>query len=386
MPVDAPAADARPAAGPVALYGDRTPTDAGALMEQVITAGDLSNLTPEQRARYYVEVCRSVGFNPLTKPFDYIKLDGKLVLYPTRGAADQLRALNRIDVRVTNRETTNGVHVVTVEARTPDGRTDTDIGAVHVGGLGGVALANALMKATTKAKRRVALSIAGLNMPDETEVETIPDARYVSVDPHSGEILDSLPEIGNHPLPEQVDRDRSAAAPAGPTEAAPDAPPVRTWSEFWRWARSIGLNGIADVTALIGQPTAGIEPAHLRDLVLGAMRSGREPAKAPVTEAPRSGAKPGGMTDAQNAKLHAAANDKGLDHAAVKALAFAHYGAASLWDLSVADASTLIDDVEGGNADELRAITAQLLAEQRQETNADALRTVDRAVAAALVP
>jgi hypothetical protein len=34
------------------------------------------------------------------------------------------------------------------------------------------------MKATTKAKRRVTLSMIGLGMLDETEVETIPNVRY----------------------------------------------------------------------------------------------------------------------------------------------------------------------------------------------------------------
>jgi hypothetical protein len=48
---------------------------------------------------------------------------------------------------------------------------------VTVGHLKGDALANALMKAETKAKRRVTLSIAGLGWLDETELETIPQSR-----------------------------------------------------------------------------------------------------------------------------------------------------------------------------------------------------------------
>ena len=46
--------------------------------------------------------------------------------------------------------------------------------------MNGEALANAYMKAETKAKRRVTLSICGLGMLDETEVETIPDAKQVT--------------------------------------------------------------------------------------------------------------------------------------------------------------------------------------------------------------
>ena len=60
-------------------------------------------------------------------------------------------------------------------------------------GLKGEALANALMKAETKAKRRVTLSLCGLSWPDESEVESIPEARTVVVDSHTGEILDERP-------------------------------------------------------------------------------------------------------------------------------------------------------------------------------------------------
>ena len=56
---------------------------------------------------------------------------------------------------------------------------DESTGAVTVGDLKGDALANALMKAETKAKRRVTLSIAGLGWLDETELDPIPQSRPV---------------------------------------------------------------------------------------------------------------------------------------------------------------------------------------------------------------
>lgn len=61
-----------------------------------------------------------------------------------------------------------------------------------MGSLRGDAKANALMKAETKAKRRVTLSIAGLGWVDETEIDTIPDKRRVVVDPSTGEIHDDV--------------------------------------------------------------------------------------------------------------------------------------------------------------------------------------------------
>jgi hypothetical protein len=55
----------------------------------------------------------------------------------------------------------------------------------------GDVLANALMKAETKAKRRVTLSLAGLGWLDETELDTIPGVRVgePNGDHEAGEIM-----------------------------------------------------------------------------------------------------------------------------------------------------------------------------------------------------
>lgn len=158
------------------------------IIEQVVVGGDLSKLTPQQRVVYYKSVCESLGLNPLTKPFSYLHLNGKLVLYALRDATDQLRAKHRISITIPSRETINDVFVVTARATTPDGRTDESTGAVTLGTLKGDALANAMMKAETKAKRRVTLSIVGLGWLDETELSTIQDAAPVAVDPMTGEL------------------------------------------------------------------------------------------------------------------------------------------------------------------------------------------------------
>ena len=74
----------------------QTPTPA--TIEDVLIRGDLSKLTEAQRTEYYMRVCHSLGLNPLTKPFDYLTLSGKLVLYAKRDAADQLRKINGISI------------------------------------------------------------------------------------------------------------------------------------------------------------------------------------------------------------------------------------------------------------------------------------------------
>ncbi len=155
--------------------------DAGEIMERVITAGDLKSLTPLDRTRYYNETCRSIGLNPLTRPFEYITLNGKLTLYARKDATDQLRKIYGVSVEIVSRETHGDIYVVTARATMPDGRADESTGAVSIKGKQGDDLCNAYMKAETKAKRRVTLSVCGLGFLDESETETVAGARRVSV-------------------------------------------------------------------------------------------------------------------------------------------------------------------------------------------------------------
>jgi hypothetical protein len=167
------------------------------VVETVVIGGDLADLNAAQRAEYYGAVCRSLGLNPLTKPFEYLILNGKLKLYALRDCADQLRRLHAISIYIANRERMSDIYVVTARAKDRHGREDESTGAVTVGALRGDALANALMKAETKAKRRVTLSIAGLGWLDETELDTIPQSRpVVAPDQES-------PEEG-HPTADQI--------------------------------------------------------------------------------------------------------------------------------------------------------------------------------------
>ena len=162
-------------------------------LENVLISGDLSKLSSSDRMNYYQAVCNSLGLNPLTKPFDYIQLNGKLQLYALKAATDQLRAKHQVSIVITNKEMVDNIYVVTAMATMPDGQTDTDDGAVSVSGLQGEAHANALMKTVTKAKRRVTLSILGLGMLDESEAETIPGARTQAVNMDTGEIQAGVP-------------------------------------------------------------------------------------------------------------------------------------------------------------------------------------------------
>jgi hypothetical protein len=148
------------------------------LIERVLIHGDLRQLTPAQKVSYYNAVCQSVGLNPLTQPFQYLVLNGREILYATRAATEQLRFLHQVSIDAKNftREVIDGIYVVTAPASLPNGRTDVSTGAVSIVNVSGENRANAMMKAETKAKRRVTLSICGLGMLDETEVDSIPEA------------------------------------------------------------------------------------------------------------------------------------------------------------------------------------------------------------------
>jgi hypothetical protein len=173
------------------------------IVEKVVIGGDLAELNAAQRADYYAAVCRSLGLNPLTKPFEYLTLNGKLRLYALRDCADQLRRLHGISISITNRERMNDIYVVTARAKDRQGREDESTGAVPLGNLRGDALANALMKAETKAKRRVTLSIAGLGWLDETELDTISQAPQAVLPPEEP-LSSEEPPTEVHPTADQI--------------------------------------------------------------------------------------------------------------------------------------------------------------------------------------
>lgn len=206
----------------------------GDIIEAVITKGDLARLTAVERTQYYNEVCRSIGLNPFTRPFEYISLNGKLTLYARREATDQLRKINGIDLEIVSRQVTGDILTVHVRAKDKSGRTDEDFGSVNIAGLRGEALANQQMKAVTKAKRRVTLSISGLGFIDESEVDDIGHERPVPQDtraqldqfagiapphdPDTGEIRSEHDQDGADKIGAMVERGARLAARRG-TEA-----------------------------------------------------------------------------------------------------------------------------------------------------------------------
>jgi hypothetical protein len=150
-------------------------------LEAYIAAGDIGKLGPDQRIALYRAVCDSMGLNPLTQPFQYLTLSGKTVLYATKSCTEQLRSIHGVSVVRMEREIIGDILTVTVAVTERTGREDISTGSVSLAGLKGENLSNAHMKAETKAKRRATLSICGLAVLDETEVDSIAGAQAVSV-------------------------------------------------------------------------------------------------------------------------------------------------------------------------------------------------------------
>jgi hypothetical protein len=202
---------------------ERTQMPAPTVVEDLIARGDLSKLTPQQRVVHFRNVCQSLGLNYLTEPFQYITLNGKLKLYAKRDATDQLRKINGISLSIVRENVRDGLLTIHVRATDKTNRTDEDYGVVPIGVLKGEAAANATMKAITKAKRRVTLSIAGLGWLDETEI----DPSFTTPPEETQEVLGKPHERAT--LQEAAENTDTGPAP---TEEAPPAPV----SEGERWA------------------------------------------------------------------------------------------------------------------------------------------------------
>ncbi len=241
-------------------------------IERVVIQGDLSKLSPEERVNYYRLVCESVGLNPLTKPFEYITLNGKLTLYARKDATDQLRQIHCVSVTIASREITEGCYVVTARASFPNGRADESIGAVTVENLKGENRANAMMKAETKAKRRVTLSICGLGMLDETEIETIPSAKaFVDVPRTTEPIQISGPVIetaADNSASSSVKGDAVPPKAAKAQEGALGVPPTRQPGEDDDVEQTIGIAQQKELHVAFGKAIRNDDARKTKDVWL----------------------------------------------------------------------------------------------------------------------
>jgi hypothetical protein len=165
------------------------------LMYKVILQNDLAGLTPLEKVQHVKNVCTSLGLNPLTKPIQLLKFQGKEIPYMTKDGSEQIRNLHNVSIVKLETELLNGdLYIVKAYATKPNGRQDCSTSAQSIANLKGEAIGNAMKKCETQAKRRVTLSICGLGMLDESEIEDLPKE-------HSPSVLVSRPSIAVNTSP-----------------------------------------------------------------------------------------------------------------------------------------------------------------------------------------
>ena len=228
------------------------------LLEKVVIEGGLEKLSPAERLHYYSKVCESLGLNPLTQPFAYIKLSGKLRLYATKDATEQLARQHGISLRLDDGRVLDGIYVVRATASASERSADAT-GAVPIENLKGESKANALMKAETKASRRAVLRLVGLGWLDETEVTAVPDAVPVMVDPATGEIVppaSAPPSTGEQPsgptgaFQEALHALNKARKQAG---MSPDELVAMSTNHYGVGPRDLNAQQLEELTVMVGQ-------------------------------------------------------------------------------------------------------------------------------------
>lgn len=185
-----------------------------AIMERVLMTGDLKDLTPPQRLEYYARLCQSLNLNPLTRPFEYFLLQGKLVLYPKSTATDQIRHRAHISIEILDDSLRDDLYIVRCRGTDPQGVQDEAVGVVALAGAKGQARGDLMMKAHTKARRRLTLAMVGLGHMGEYEDGPL---RHVAVSYQTGEVFE--------PIGAQNTEESSPAGDLPPAQA-PQAEPV----------------------------------------------------------------------------------------------------------------------------------------------------------------
>lgn len=166
-------------------------------VEKALIKGDLTLLSTSERMWYVKALAERLGLDLMFTPFSFLVTDdGRTTIYVKKEATEQLRKKHNISIRIKSRTITDEYADVVVEAEMPimiDGQVviKHDEASGHVPFVlrskGKLETAdpfvksNLIMKAETKAKRRVTLSICGLGWLDESEIDSVPGAKTAPI-------------------------------------------------------------------------------------------------------------------------------------------------------------------------------------------------------------
>lgn len=182
-------------------------------LSKIILKGDWKDLTPAQRVEGYIALCRALGLNPLTKPFDLLEMRDRTTLYLNSAGGAQLGAIHKASYTITRVETERLADTAMlvrayVKVRLPDGRENEDVGIKACNPKDVNDYIRAYKSAITNARLRAIKGLIGLNVPVEGDEEEIPEARVVSVE---------IPAQAAEPEPTQTE---TAQAQTEPTPEA----------------------------------------------------------------------------------------------------------------------------------------------------------------------
>jgi hypothetical protein len=255
-------------ATPVAL-------DEKILSSIVANGGDLGKLSQDQKLAYYSDFCNRLGLDPLSQPFNILRLNGKEVLYCGRAGVQQLSKLHKVSHKITARDQVNGCYAVTAQASTPDARSTESIGVMPVENLKGDALANAMMKAESKAKRRATLDLLGLGMLDESAGEALPESAVEipaaavpakQAAPPAEEKIDPVAAapVAPKPAPQPKEEVNAPAAPAEAPAGKPDSTEIASKLEAYKTTITgfVRLDELNDFLVNLRE-----QPAELRESI-----------------------------------------------------------------------------------------------------------------------
>lgn len=147
--------------------------------QKVLLEKDLAPLSVEKQTSFMLQNCEHLGINPIVRPFELIKFNGKHVLYLTASGCENIASNLAISFKILKKEIDkeNGIASIEIEGVVPamngkPERRDVSTAYLPIGIASlkdgsmkiftGLEFANTMMKLETKARRRLIIRLAGL--------------------------------------------------------------------------------------------------------------------------------------------------------------------------------------------------------------------------------
>lgn len=135
--------------------------------------GSIHHLDTSTKSMLLVKLCNMIGLNQYTRPFRvYRNLQGEEFIYATKDCCAQLRHLFSISITSLQDKIVDNIVIVTASGINKFNRMSMEIGSVNLNEYANdnQDRANCIMWATTKAKRRLTLDLAGLGVLADVEL------------------------------------------------------------------------------------------------------------------------------------------------------------------------------------------------------------------------